>query len=73
MELGWTPSVNSDCIGVAVTDSAVTLSGQVTSYPEKQAAISAALRVRGVTAVADEIVVQHAWGIRDDSDIAHRA
>lgn len=73
LEPGWTPNVNCDGIGVAVTDAAVTLSGHVASYPEKQAAISAALRVRGVAAVADEIIVQYPWGVRDDSDIAREA
>lgn len=72
-ELGWTPSVNCDRIGVAVNDGAVTLSGQVPSYPEKQAATSAALRVRGVSAVADEIVVQHTGSNHSDADIARAA
>lgn len=73
LELGWTPSVNCDRVGVIVADGTVTLSGHVTSYPEKLAAVSAALRVRGVSAVADEIVVQHPGGVRDDSDIAREA
>jgi len=37
-ELSWTPSIDSDQISVAVTDGAVTLAGQVTSYPQKQEA-----------------------------------
>lgn len=73
-ELAWTPTVNADRIGVALTDGAVTLSGQVQTFPEKEAALRAAMRVRGVTAVADEIVVQHgAWGVREDVDIAREA
>ena len=72
-ELAWTPSVKADRIGVALTDGAVTLSGQVEIYPEKEAALRAAMRVRGVTAVADEIVVQHAWGAHEDVDIAREA
>ncbi|MGZ6855275.1 MAG: BON domain-containing protein, partial [Mycobacteriaceae bacterium] len=50
-ELRWTPSVNSTHIGVAVTDGAVTLSGEVETYPEKALAEKAAQRVRGVTAI----------------------
>ena len=72
-ELDWAPNVQADRIGVSVHDSAVTLSGQVETYPEKEAAVRAALRVRGVTAVADEIVVEHTWGPRDDADIAREA
>lgn len=72
-ELVWAPRVNPDQIGVAVTEGAVTLSGQVHTYPEKQAAVRAARRVRGVTAVADEIVVQHEFGASQDVDIAREA
>jgi len=72
-ELCWAPRVNADQIGVAVTDGAVTLSGQVYTYPEKQAAVRAARRVRGATAVADEIVVQHEFGEMQDADIARAA
>ena len=71
-ELGGTPSVNSTHIGVAVTDGAVTLSGEVESYPEKSLAEKAAQRVRGVTAIAEEITVRHTWGAAD-TDIAREA
>lgn len=72
-ELDWTSDVDNDHIGVAVNDGAVTLSGQVAGYPEKAAAVAAALRVRGVTAIADEIVVRHRFGPRADVDIARTA
>jgi osmotically-inducible protein OsmY len=72
-ELAWASDVNGDRVGIAVNDRAVTLSGQVESYPEKVAAVAAVLRVRGVTAVADEVVVRHAFGPRDDADIAREA
>jgi osmotically-inducible protein OsmY len=72
-ELEWAPNVKADRVGVSVHDGAVTLSGQVDSYPEKEAAVRAALRVRGVAAVADEILVEHIWGPRDDTDIAREA
>jgi osmotically-inducible protein OsmY len=54
-ELAWTPNVNASKIGVAVIDGAVTLAGEVLTYPEGEQAERAALRVRGVTAIADEI------------------
>lgn len=69
-ELDWAPNVKADRIGVAVRDGGVTLSGQVDTYPEREAAVRAALRVRGVTAVADDVAVDHNWGLRPDADIA---
>lgn len=72
-ELAWAPEVEADRVGVALSDGAVTLSGEVKSYPEKRAAVAAALRVKGVTAVADEIVVESTWGPRADADIAREA
>lgn len=72
-ELGWTPNVNADHIGVSVLDGTATVSGHVTDYPEKRAAINAVLRVRGVGAVADQIVVQRTTGPRTDAVIAHDA
>jgi osmotically-inducible protein OsmY len=72
-ELAWTASVDADRIGVAIIDGAVTLSGEVDSYPEHQAALHAAMRVRGVTAVADEMLVRHTSEMPDDTDIAREA
>ena len=72
-ELSWTPRVDGDQISVDVTDGAVTLAGKVTTYPHKQQAVKAALRVRGVTAIADELVVVHTAGTRSDTDIARDA
>ncbi|MFC5503085.1 BON domain-containing protein [Lysinimonas soli] len=71
-ELDWTPDVDAAGIGVAVEDGNVTLSGDVDSYRERTAAVKAAMRVRGVTTVADELRV-HPRGVispRTDSDIA---
>lgn len=71
-ELSWTATVNADQIGVSVNDGVVTLSGEVDSYPERTAAVAAALRVTGVTSVADEITVRSP-GERDDIGIATHA
>ncbi|SDP38416.1 Osmotically-inducible protein OsmY, contains BON domain [Nakamurella panacisegetis] len=71
-ELQWTPAVHDAHIGVAVTDGAVTLSGEVNSYPEKVQAAKAAFRVRGVTAVADEIEVR-SDSVVNDADVARAA
>lgn len=56
-ELEWTPDVDAAGIGVAVEDGAVTLSGEVDDYAEKLAAKRAALRVRGVSAVVNDLTV----------------
>jgi osmotically-inducible protein OsmY len=72
-ELTWAPMIDADSIGVAVDDGAVTLSGQVHSYPQKTAAVRAVLRLHGVSAVADEITVKSTWGPRTDGEIAGEA
>ncbi len=73
-ELDFEPSVNAANIGVAVTDSVVTLSGHVSSYAQKLAAERAVRRVRGVRAVAQEIEVRFPADARvSDEDVAKRA
>jgi osmotically-inducible protein OsmY len=76
-ELEWEPSINAGSIGVAVDDGVVTLSGHVQNYSQKSTAESAALRVRGVQAVAQEIEVRLPKGPKDfstsDDEIAKRA
>ena len=72
-ELEWTPNVNSTRIGVAVVDGAVLLSGQVETYPEKNLAERATLRVRGVTCVAQELSVDGEWLFLTDIEIARQA
>jgi osmotically-inducible protein OsmY len=70
-ELRWDPQVlDPEAIGVAVKDGAVTLTGGVSTYAQKLAAVRAASRVYGVKAVADEMKVKLAGTPRDDSDIA---
>ena len=72
-ELRWVPSVNSTHIGVAVNNGAVTLSGEVDSFPEKMLAGRAVERVPGVTAIAQEITVHSAVSQMTDTDIAMQA
>ncbi|QNK80286.1 BON domain-containing protein [Nakamurella sp. PAMC28650] len=73
IELSWLPSIDSSHIGVTADDGAITLTGQVHSYPEKVAAGKAALRVKGVHALAQEISVHTKWTTRTDTDIAREA
>lgn len=58
-ELEFQPNIQAAHVGVAVDKAVVTLSGHVGSYAEKLAAVTAAKRVKGVRAVADEIEVRY--------------
>jgi len=70
-ELQWEPSVNEAHIGVTVKDGIVTLTGHIPSYAEKQGAETAAKRVYGVKAVADELDVKLPGSSKHtDADIA---
>jgi osmotically-inducible protein OsmY len=70
-ELQWDPQIaDPDAIGVAVKDGAVTLTGHVSSYPEKLAAAKAAERVYGVKAVANDLEVRLPGLPRADDEIA---
>ena len=57
-ELKYEPKVKVTDIGVLVKDGVVTLNGFATSYGEKWNAVSAAKRVAGVQAIADDIEVK---------------
>lgn len=73
-ELKWDSRVKPNEIGVAVKDGIVTLTGTVDSYLKKMAAESAALRVPGVKAVANDIEVRLLPSSeRTDADIAAAA
>jgi osmotically-inducible protein OsmY len=69
--LRWDPQISdSETIGVAVADGAVTLTGHTPTYAEKLAAERAARRVYGVRAVANDLQVKLTGAPRDDADIA---
>ncbi|MEI6162053.1 MAG: BON domain-containing protein [Roseococcus sp.] len=70
-ELNWEPAVDSAHIGVTAKDGVVTLMGHVATYGQKHAAETAARRVRGVSAVAEEIEVKLPFeATRGDEEIA---
>jgi osmotically-inducible protein OsmY len=58
-ELEWEPSIDAEHIGVSVDDGIVTLTGHVRTYNEKLVAEAATKRVKGVRAIAQEIVVRY--------------
>lgn len=73
-ELEWSRQVDDAAnIGVAVDEGVVALSGEVTTYSQKVAAAKAALRTRGVTTVANDIVVRYAGRKATDQEIAEAA
>ena len=73
-ELKWEPSVNAAHIGVTARDGVVTLMGTVETYAEKHGAETAALRVKDVKAVAEEIEVKLPSAVKhDDAEIAAAA
>ncbi len=73
-ELSWEPSVTAAHIGVTARDGVITLTGHVERFAEKQAAQAAALRVRGVKGVAEEIEVKLPFELkRRDDEIARAA
>lgn len=73
-EFAWEPSVPAGHIGVTANDGVITLSGYVDSFAQKSAAETAARRVKGVRAVAEEIEVRLAFATqRTDTEIAAAA
>jgi osmotically-inducible protein OsmY len=70
-ELEWEPSVNAAHIGVTTNAGVVTLSGHVASYLEKRAAENAAVRVKAVKAIVEDIEVRLPFEFkRGDEEIA---
>ncbi len=73
-ELEFEPAVNAAHIGVSVRGSVVTLTGHVETFAEKFAAERAARRIKGVSAVAQEIEVHLSVDKKTaDDEIAQRA
>ena len=68
----YRPQTERRChIGVSAKDGAVVLTGHVSSYVERMAALSAAERIYGVRAAADETEVKLAdASVSGDAEIA---
>jgi osmotically-inducible protein OsmY len=71
-ELDWDSEVDDSAIGVAAKDGVVTLTGFIDSYAGKLAAERVVKRVRGVRAVANDIIVRLKVDVTD-TDIAAAA
>lgn len=73
-ELRWDPSIRNEDIASSVKDGVVTLAGTVDTYAQRYAAERAVERVRGVKAIADDLIVKLPGAMeRSDADIAHAA
>ena len=73
-ELSYNPSIDAAHLVVLANDGVVTLSGEVASLPEWHAAKRAALRVAGVKALAEDIVVRDpGTSGTKDADLAEAA
>jgi osmotically-inducible protein OsmY len=73
-ELQWDSRVQPSEVGISVKSGIVTLSGHVDSYYKKWAVEEAALRVRGVVAVANELEVKlSSSSERTDEEVAAAA
>ena len=68
--LEWEPGVDAAHIGVAVTDSVVTMHGTVPTFRQKWLAERAARHVHGVRAVANDLDVAGIGTAPTDTDIA---
>lgn len=71
-ELDWDSEVDNSAIGVTAKDGVVTLTGFIDNYSGKLAADRVVKRVRGVRAVANDIIVRLKVDVTD-SDIAAAA
>jgi osmotically-inducible protein OsmY len=71
-QLDWDPEVDASAVGVSAREKVVTLTGFTDTYAEKLAAERVAKRVRGVRAVANDIIVRQMVGATD-ADIARDA
>ena len=72
-ELKWEPGLDHEKVGVSVDEGVVTLSGIVGSYAERLLAEKTARGVKGVRAIAENMIVRYAGDKKSsDAEIAQR-
>ncbi len=73
-ELQWDPRIDDRKIGVVVHHGVVLLTGEISSYSGRCAIEDIARRIKGVQAIANDILVNlNTCGVRSDVDIAEAA
>lgn len=72
-ELRWSPDIDDTDIAIKVNGGEVTLTGFAKNYMEKYQAEIAARRVKGVTAVANDIELKPLAGAPTDPELARAA
>lgn len=73
-ELGWDPSIRDEDIATAVKGGVITLAGTVETFAQRYAAQRAVERVKGVSAIVNDLNVKLPGGMeRSDADLAHAA
>lgn len=73
-ELSWDPSIRHEDIATAVKDGVVTLAGTVDTFAQRYSAERAVERVKGVKAIANDLIVKLPGAMeRSDADLAHAA
>jgi len=73
-ELTWDPSIRNEDIATAVKDGVVTLAGTVDTYAQRYAAEHGVERIKGVRAIANDLIVKLPGAMtRSDADLAHAA
>jgi len=73
-ELTWDPSIRNEDIATAVKHGVVTLAGTVDTYAQRYAAEHGVERIKGVRAIANDLIVKLPGAMtRSDADLAHAA
>jgi len=72
-ELEWTPAVDATRIGVAVNDGAVSLFGDVSSYPQKAAAVGRVRCAAGLVFETTPLAIAQAHTLLDHRPRGHSA
>jgi osmotically-inducible protein OsmY len=70
VELDWNPRIDATGLATSVQDGIVTLAGQVDTYAQKKAAVTAVHEISGVLDVADEVQVRLQGRATTDQGIA---
>ncbi|MGV8882333.1 MAG: BON domain-containing protein [Rhodoglobus sp.] len=70
-EFDWSPQLDASHVAIAVDGAVITLSGEVPALTQVRVATEAALRVKGVSSVANDVTVRLPWkDVHPDRELA---